>query len=87
MPHDLVHEQTAIAREQGAIVSAARGERGIRGVRSIDNVKPEQTEMPRQLPEMAVRDKLRDAPLLQSLAGRCGRITHTMDIDDGIHSQ
>ncbi len=87
MAHHAMHEQPAIAREQGAIVSAACGEGEIGSVRSIDDIKPEQAKIARQLPEMPVRDEFCDAPLLQPLVRCGGRIHYAMDIDGCIRSQ
>ena len=68
MPHDLVHEQPAIAREQGAIVDRHDGEQlSILRVPIVNDIETEQAQVARQFSKMAIRQKLRQMEHLQSI--------------------
>ncbi len=68
MPHDLVHEQPAIAREQGAIVDRHDGEQlSILRVPIVNDIETEQAQVSRQFSEMAISDKSIDSFDLQSI--------------------
>jgi|ERR1044071_5741135 hypothetical protein len=82
--HDLVHEQTAISREQSAIFGTAGRKRCIGGVRIINDIKAEEAKITRQFSKVSVSDKFCDASSLQFLPRLRRRIIQAMDVDDGV---
>src|SRR5204863_8764520 len=64
VPDDLVHEQAAISRKQGAVVRAARGKGRNGSGGRVNDIEAEKAKVTRQFSEMAVRDESRDPALL-----------------------
>jgi hypothetical protein len=68
MSHDLVHEQPAIAREQGSIVDVHDGEQlSILRIPVVNDIETEQAQVAREFSEMSIRQKLRQMVYLQSI--------------------
>ena len=68
MLYDLVHEQPAIAREQGAIIDLHDGEQlSILRVPIVNDIETEQAQVAREFSEMAISDKSIDFFGLQSI--------------------
>ena len=68
MSHDLVHEQPAIAREQGPVVDVHDGEQlPILRIPIVNDVETKQAQIAREFSEMAIRDKPIDSCSLQSI--------------------
>ena len=68
MSHDLMHEQPAIAREQGSILDVHDGEQlSIVRIPIVSDIETEQAQVAREFSQVAIRDKLIYSSSLQSM--------------------